>query len=53
MDNLRIAIQGTVNALNGAKITFGTYTFSLWQMIMAFASLSLLMWFLHNVFTKD
>ena len=53
MDNLKIALQGTVNALNGAKITFGTFTFSLWQMIMAFAALSLLIWFVRELFSKD
>jgi len=52
MDNLRTAIQGTVIALNGAKITFDTYTFSLWQMIMAFAALSLLVSFVRELFSK-
>ena len=42
MSYIAEAITGTVNALKISKLTFGTITFSLWQMTLGFAPLFVL-----------
>ncbi len=53
MENMRIAVSKTVQMLDASKLTFGSFSFSLWQMIFAFASLRLFIWFIITLFTKD
>lgn len=51
MSYIAEAINGTVNALKISKLTFGTFTFSLWQMTIGFAVLGLVVWFIRELFT--
>lgn len=51
MDGLRIAISKTLEILNGTILNFGSFSFSLFQLLFSFASLSLLLWFVRELFS--
>ncbi len=53
MNELLYCMNATVRMLNVNKFKFGSYSFTLWQMLLAFAALTLVMWFVRQVFTKD
>jgi hypothetical protein len=53
MEGISYALNFTVRLLKNNTLTFGNYSFSLWQMILAFAVLELIVWFIRNVFSPN
>lgn len=53
MSDIKYALTKTLNILNNCKLTFGSFTFSLWQMMLAFMALSLFVWFIRNLFSDS
>lgn len=53
MNAISYALNYTVRLLQSNTLTFGNYSFTLWQMLLAFAVLELIIWFIRNVFSSS